>query len=68
MAAHWAAAGSVRRQRGERIAQSFTGDFVERDGQGRISKLNKLRMESLNNFCRLWAIEVVPSCQYLALG
>ena len=68
MAAYWAAVGFVRRQRGERIAQSFTGDFIERNGRGRISKLNKFRMDSLNNFCRLWAIEVVPSCQYLALG
>lgn len=60
MAAYWAAVGLARRQRGERRAWSLTGDFVERDGEGRVSKPS-------NNFCRLWAIRVAPTCPYLAL-
>jgi len=47
--AYWAAVGLVRRQRGERMADSFTGDFIKRNGQGKINKLSKFRVDSLNN-------------------
>ena len=40
---------AVRRQRGERMADSFTGDFIKRNGQGKINKLSKFRVDSLNN-------------------
>lgn len=59
MAAYWATVGLVRRQRGERMAHSFIADFIKQNGHGRIHKLSKFRVDSLNNFFRLWALEVV---------
>lgn len=31
------------------MAHSFTGDFIKRNGQGKINKLSKFRVDSLNN-------------------
>lgn len=59
LAAYWPAVGLVRRQRGERMAHSFIGDFIKQNEQSRINKLSKFRVDSLNNFFRLWALEVV---------
>lgn len=59
---HGEVAGSVRRSEEKARARAFIVVFVGRNLQHRVSSWSGIGLDSLNNFSRLWAIGVAPSC------